>query len=331
MAGDLSGAERAALVIEALGPSQAAPVISRLAESDLLTILEVLARGVNVTDSDRQAVLAACCDQVGRANFNEVGGVAYVRELLAQAFGTEVADEWLRRLQSTNGPHPFLFLTQAQAEDVTALLQDEHPQVTALVLSHLPAELAGTVLEQWPKDQQVDLLRRIARVEAVQPRTLELVEARLLQKFIDRGGSYRRPQGLDAAIAMLNQVQRATERTVLKGLSEVDPPLAELIKSRMFLFEDLADLNPRVLQHVLRRVNKKDLAMALRLVHPENQGIFFANMGKEAAEEVRTEMIETGPIPVREAEAAQSRIVSAIRAMEESEEIDLTRGAEEVV
>jgi flagellar motor switch protein FliG len=327
----LTGPERAAVIVEALGPLRAAPVVSRLAESDLLKLLNLLARGVNVSEADRAAVIEDACQRLGRRDVLAVGGLEYVRELLAHAFGREVADEWIRRLQGDHGPQPFRLLAEARAEDVAELLRDEHPQVAALVLSHLPADLAAGVLEQWPAEEQADLLRRIARVEPVLPRALEVLEARLLQRFVERGGGYRRPHGLDAAVAMLNKVERATERQVLKGLADVDPPLAETIKSRMFLFEDLASLSPRVLQYVLRRLNKKDLAVALRLVHPENQAIFFANMGKEAAEEVRTEMVETGPVPVREAEAAQSRIVAAIRAMEEAEEIELTRGTEELV
>lgn len=326
----LSGPERAALVVEALGPVRAAPIISRLAESDLLKLLEVLAHGVQVTDDERTAVLAEVVTRLGGQPAMALGGWEYVRDLLAHAFGPEVADEWLRRLQGDPGPEPFRMLAQARVEDLVVLLQDEHPQVAALVLSHLPADLAAGVLERWPAEEQAALIRRVARIEPVLPRVLEVLEARLVQRLLERGG-YRRPQGLDAAVAMLNHVERSTERQVLKGLSEVDPPLADTIKSRMFLFEDLANLSPRVLQYVLRRLNKKDLAMALRLVHPENQAIFFANMGREAAEEVRTEMIETGPVPVREAEAAQSRIVAAIRAMEEAEEIELTRGSEELV
>ncbi|MCL8208289.1 MAG: hypothetical protein K6V97_09495 [Actinomycetia bacterium] len=327
----LSGPERAAVVIAALGPTWAAPVVRRLPEGDLLRLLRVLVRGVTVDDTMQAAILAAVGQQVGRRTRTALGGWAFVRTLLIQAFGEAAADTWLRRLQGDDNERPFAAWAQSRPEDVARLLADEHPQSVAVVLSHLPPELAAGVLQQWPPTQRAEVVRRIARLAPVPRRVLAVLEARLTQKAVEQGSGPRHPRGVDVLVGMFNQMRHETGRTILEALTEKDPPLAETIKARMFLFEDLANLTPRILQEVLRRLNKKDLALALRLVHPENQAIFFANMGREAAEEVRAEMIETGPVPVREAEAAQHRLVAAIRAMEEASEIELVRGTEELV
>jgi flagellar motor switch protein FliG len=137
---------------------------------------------------------------------------------------------------------------------------------------------------------------------------------------------YRGPKGLDVIVEIMNKVDRATERSTLNALAEVDPELAQSIKDRMFLFEDIVQLDDKTMQTVLRRVDKKDLALALRPLSPDAQARIFANMGHQAVEEVQAEMQETGPVPLREVEAAQSRIVAMVRMMEEAEEIDLSRG-----
>ncbi|MCL8209053.1 MAG: hypothetical protein K6V97_13425 [Actinomycetia bacterium] len=130
-------------------------------------------------------------------------------------------------------------------------------------------------------------------------------------------------------MGMVNQMRHDMGRTILEALTEQEPLLAETFKARMFVFEDLANLSPRVLQDVLRRLDKKDLALALRLVHPEKQAIFLANMGREAAEEIRAEMVERGPVPVREAEAGLNRLMAAIRRLEEAGEMTLADGRDE--
>jgi flagellar motor switch protein FliG len=137
---------------------------------------------------------------------------------------------------------------------------------------------------------------------------------------------YRGPKGLDVIVDIMNKVDRATERSTLNALAESDPDLATLIKERMFLFDDITQLNERTMQTVLRRVDKKDLALALRPLSAEAQARIFANMARQAVEEVQADMNETGPVPLRDVEAAQSRIVAMVRQMEEAEEIDLSRG-----
>jgi flagellar motor switch protein FliG len=325
----LSPYEKAAIVIQALGPERSGPVLRHLPESLLQKLLRAVAMTNTETHTVEQAapVLEEFLTMLREANPLGSGGLQYLRRMLESAFGQEVAQEWLTRLQAAVQSRPFSAMYQARPEDVATFLQLEHPQTVALVLTYLPGSQAAEVLKHLPEDMRVEVARRIGRIDVVPPRVLKAVEASMARRMASWAPEdYRGPKGLDVIVDIMNKVDRATERSTLNALSEIDPDLAQLIKDRMFLFEDITQLDDKTMQTVLRRVDKKDLALALRPLPAEAQARIFANMGRQAVEEVQTEMAETGPVPLREVEAAQSRIVAMIRMMEEAEEIDLSRG-----
>jgi flagellar motor switch protein FliG len=330
----LSGYEKAALVIEALGPERAGPVLRHLPEAVLTKLMRAVAvAGQNPRGAeDVRPVVEEFLALLNRNGLGAPGGVAYALQLLESAFGREVAEAWLNRLQAQDKSRPFAAMYQARPEDVATFLQVEHPQTIALVLTYLPAQLSAQVLQQLQPELRVDVARRIGRLDMVPPRVLSAVESAISQRMASWApDAYRGPKGLEVIVEILNRVDRATERSTLAALGETDPDLAQSIKDRMFMFEDIIQLDDRTLQIVLRRVDKKDLALAIRPLSPEAQGRIFANMGHQAVEEVQAEMNETGPVPLREVEAAQSRIVALVRMMEEAEEIDLNRGGPEDV
>lgn len=323
----MSGADKAALVVQALGPTVAGPILRQIPEGQLTRLLQAVATPHPANREDQGRVLYEFAQMLQiHANIAQ-GGLGYARRLLESAFGRAEAESWLGRIQSRG--RPFSAMYNARPEDVVALLQAEHPQTIALVLSYLPSQLGARVLEQLQNDVRVDVARRIGRMEAVPPRVLKAVEESVVQRLATWAPEdARATKGIEAIVGMLNKVDRATERNTLKDLATIDPDLAEEIKAQMFLFEDIATLDDRVMQIVLRRIDKKDLALALRIVAPEAQARLFANMSHQAVEEVQVEMTETGPVPLKEVETAQSRIVALIREMEENEQLDLMRGGD---
>jgi flagellar motor switch protein FliG len=325
----LSPYEKAALVIQALGPEKSGPILRQLPESLLQKLLRSVAVAGKEAFTVDQAtpVLEEFLELMQQSGYVAAGGLEAARQMLESAFGADQAQDWLNRLQSSIQSRPFASMYQARPEDLASFLQLEHPQTIALVMSYLPAAQAALVLTHLPEELRVDVARRIGHIDVVPPRVLKAVEASMARRMASWAPEeYRGPKGLDVIVDIMNKVDRATERSTLNALAETDPDLAQLIKDRMFLFEDITQLSDKNMQTVLRRVDKKDLALALRPLSPDAQSRVFANMGRQAVEEVQADMAETGPVPLREVEAAQSRIVAMVRMMEEAEEIDLSRG-----
>jgi flagellar motor switch protein FliG len=321
--------EKAAMVIQAIGPERSGPVLRQLPEP----VLQKLLRAVAVTGQEAPTVeqalpvLEEFVARLGESGHLVPGGLEYARKMLEAAFGRDLANDWLQRLQASAQARPFAAMYQARPEDLATFLQLEHPQTVALVLTYLPAGQAAGVLTHLPDEMRVEVARRIGRIDMVPPRVLRSVESSMTHRMASWApDDYRGPKGLDVIVDIMNKVDRATERSTLNALAESDPDLATLIKERMFLFDDITQLNERTMQTVLRRVDKKDLALALRPLSAEAQARIFANMARQAVEEVQADMNETGPVPLRDVEAAQSRIVAMVRQMEEAEEIDLSRG-----
>jgi flagellar motor switch protein FliG len=287
---------------------------------------------VRVGVRERTAVLEDFVDRLHHPPVLSMGGRSFVEQLLTQMVGPRDAQEWLRRLDTPEGEpatptDPFAPLATVPATVLWDLLQTEHPAVIAMVLAHLPDTLSAEILGLMPAPDRVTLLRRLALPDSVTPGIVTAVADSLLQRVHTLGAvAQGKPQGLEVVVGLLNRSSRAVERQVLKDLGQEDPELADAIQARMFLFEDLLTLEPRTLQVVLRRLSKRDLAMALKTAGPAQRAQYQAHMSHSAAEELQTELEEMGPVTVRDVELAQQRIVAVVRAMEEAEEIELTRG-----
>ncbi len=332
MAEALSNLDKVALVLQAIGPDRAGEVLRHTDPELVPQIIKVIAAPPRLELDEKIAVMEEFARLVEAQGLVNEGGLVYARQVLEHAYGKEQAENWLASLRSSIRMKPFESLSSVKTEDLLSLLQGEHPQTIALVLSYLPAPVSSEVLSRLPSHVQVDVLQRIGMLEGVQPQVLRRIEALIMQR-VDTSNTMdlNAPRGLEAAVAILNRVDRTTERELLKRLAEHDPDLVEELKKRMFMFEDLAALNDLVVQAIIRRVDKKDLALALRTLSQEMQAKFYRNMSEQTAEEVRTEIAESGPVTLKTVEAAQGRIVSLAREMEENEEIELARGGSDSV
>lgn len=255
------------------------------------------------------------------------GGVGYAKTVLEKAFGKQEATNIINRLTSSLQVRPFDFARKADPNQVLNFIQSEHPQTIALVLSYLDPEQAGQILSELEEDVQADIASRIATMESTSPDIVAEIE-QVLEKNISSSltEDYTEVGGIQSVVEVLNEVDRSTERTILDTLEVQSPELAEEIKKRMFIFDDIVILDNRAIQRIIREVDNEDLKLALRVASDEVKDVIFKNMSQRMAETFEEEMEYMGPVRLRDVEEAQTRIVGTIRRLDEIGEIVIARG-----
>jgi flagellar motor switch protein FliG len=327
---DLRGREKAAILLVTLGPEVSSQVYKHLDEATIELLTLEIANMRKITPETKVAVLKEAQEIIMAHEFMTQGGVDYARKLLEQALGPERAQDILRRITASLQVRPFDFVKHTDPQQLLSFIQGEHPQTIALILSYLSPEQGATVLGGLPPSMQWDVARRIARMDRITPEVLREVE-RVLERKLSTvmGQDFTIAGGVDAVVGIINRVDRGTERNIIEALEEQDPELAEEIKKRLFVFEDIMGMDDRSLQRVLREVDMKDLSLALKGATEELRVKFFRNMSKRAAEMLKEDMDYMGPVRVRLVEEAQQKIVNVVRGLEEAGEIVIARGGEE--
>ena len=323
----MSGRQKAAVLLISLGQDVAAKVYKRLSGEEVEQLTFEIANVSKVDLDQRETVLKEFRDIAKAKEYITTGGIQYARDVLEQALGTDQAERVLMKLTSTLAVRPFHFARKADPNQILSFLQDEHPQTMALVLSYLDATQASLVVSSLPQELQADVARRIAVMGGTSPDVISEVE-QVLEAKLSTMASFDSTQtgGIDTVVKILNGVDRSTERTILETLEIQDPELADEIKKRMFVFEDIVLLDSRSIQRVIRDVDPKDLQLALKVSSEEVQSTIFANMSKRMSETFKEDMEFMGPVRLRDVEDAQQRIVGVIRRLEEAGEIIVARG-----
>jgi len=327
---ELTGRRKAAILLVILGPDKAAQVLKHLDDETVEQLTIEIANVGSVSDEERRTVLQEFQNIMRAKEMIAKGGLEYAKEVLERAFGPEKAAKIIERLISSLQVRPFDFIKTADPVQIVNFLQNEHPQTVALVLSYLEPDLAAQVLGSLPEDLQVEVLKRIALLERASPDIVREIERNLEKKlsgFV--GQSFSKIGGIDTAAEIMNNVDRTTERSIMEKLAADNPELAEEIRRRMFVFEDILKLDDRSVQLVLREVDTKDLAVALKGASDELKEKIFRNMSKRAAQLLKDEMEYMGPVRVKDVEEAQQKIISVIRRLEEAGEIVIARGGGE--
>ncbi|SFA38282.1 flagellar motor switch protein FliG [Anoxybacillus pushchinoensis] len=325
--GELTGKQKAAILLISLGPDVSASVYKHLSEEEIEKLtLEI--SNVRQVDAEKKETILEEFHQIALAqDYISQGGIAYAKQVLEKALGPEQAMNIINRLTSALQVRPFDFARKADPAQILNFLQNEHPQTIALVLSYLDPAQAGQILSALPQEMQADIARRIALMDRTSPEMINEVEQVLERKLSTTVvQDYTQTGGIEAVVEVLNGVDRATERTILDTLEIQDPELAEEIKKRMFVFEDIVTLDNRAIQRVIREVDNTDLLLALKVSSDEVKEIVFRNMSSRMAETFKEEMEFMGPVRLRDVEEAQSRIVAVIRRLEEAGEIIVARG-----
>jgi flagellar motor switch protein FliG len=324
---ELTGKQKAAILLISLGPDVSASVYKHLSEEEIEKLtLEI--SGVKKVDSiAKEEILEEFHNIALAQDYITQGGIGYAKTVLEKALGTDQAAVIINRLTSSLQVRPFDFARKADAGQILNFIQNEHPQTIALILSYLDSAQAGQILSELPQEVQADIARRIAVMDSTSPEIINEVEQILERKLSATvTQDYTQTGGIEAVVDVLNGVDRATERTILDALEIQDPELAEEIKKRMFVFEDIVTLDNRAIQRVIRDCENEDLMLALKVSSDEVKEIVFKNMSKRMVETFQDEMEFMGPVRLRDVEEAQSRIVAIIRRLEEAGEIVIARG-----
>jgi len=327
---DLTGRQKAAIFLVSVGSEVSAEVFKFLREDEIETLTFEIARLETVEPEQKDAILKEFQELMMANQFITTGGIDYARELLEKALGSQKAIDIINRLTSSLQVRPFDFIRRTDPAHLLNFIQQEHPQTMALILAYLEPNKASVILQNLPHEVQSDVARRIATMDRTSPEVLREVE-RVLEKKLSTLSSedYTAAGGVESIVEILNLVDRASEKQIIEALEDEDPELAEEIKKRMFVFEDIVLIDDRAIQKVLHEVDSGELAKALKSVDQEVQDKIFRNMSKRAASMLKEDMEYMGPIRLKDVEESQQKIVSIIRHLEDTGEIVIARSGED--
>jgi len=323
-----SGLQKAAVLLVQMGKEASVRVLSQLRETEVEELTAEIVRMRSVAPDTADAVLTEFHSMLTARQHVSQGGLEFAREVLEASLGRERAGDMMDRLSAMALETPFQFLHRADPRQLLSFVQDEHPQIIALVLAHMTADMASTILSGLSPELQADVAHRIAVMDRTSPETIRQVESSLERKLssVLQPGELSAVGGLKPLVDIINRADRATERLIMQGLEGRNPKLAEDVRSRMFMFEDIVGLDDRAIQLVLRQVETADLACAIKGVAPEVRDKVMSNLSERAAANLAEEVDLLGAVRLHTVEEAQAKVIRAIRALEESGEILLRRG-----
>ena len=323
----VSGIQKTAILLIALGPEKSSKIFKFLKEEEIEEITLEIANTRSVTPQIKEAVINEFYGICLAQQYIAEGGITYAKELLEKALGEDKAMDVISRLTASLQVKPFEFIRKTDPSQILTFIQDEHPQTIALILSYMSAQQSSMILSSLPPDRQADVARRIAKMDRTSPDTIKDVEKVLESKLSSLvNQDYTIIGGVDAVVEILNTVDRATEKHIMETLEIEEPELADEIRKKMFVFEDILMLDDRSIQRVLRDVDNNDLAMACKSANEQVQNAIFNNLSKRLAVMIREDMDFMGPVRMKDVEEAQQKIVNIIRKLEDSGEIVISRG-----
>jgi flagellar motor switch protein FliG len=327
---ELTGKQKAAVLLLSLGSEISAGIMKNLREDEIeelsLEIANIRRVPAEIKDKVLEEFYQICLAQ----EFILSGGIDSAREILEKALGSHKAHDIIGKLTASLQVRPFDFARKTEPSQLLNFIQNEHPQTIALVMAYLAPEQAGIILSALPPLQQVEVAKRVATMDRTSPdvlREVELILEKKLSSFVMQ--DFTIAGGVESVVSILNRVDRGTEKTILEALAEENPELADEIKRRMFVFEDIVLLDNRSIQRILREIDAKDLSMAMKTASEDVKNLIFRNMSKRAVELLKEDMGYMGPVRLRDVEEAQQKIVNVIRQLEDSGEIIISRGKED--
>ncbi len=324
---DISGVQKAAILLITLGPEKSANVFKHLKEDEIEQLTLEIANTHSVSPAMKDAVLDEFYEVCLAQQYIAEGGITYAKDLLEKSLGSERAKDVIGKLTASLQVRPFEFVRKTDASQLLNFIQDEHPQTIALILSYLSASQASLIISGLTPDKQTDVAKRIAQMDRTSPDVIKEVEKVLEQKLASLvNQDYTVVGGVDSIVDILNTVDRGTEKHIMESLEIEDPELADEIRKKMFVFEDILSLDDRSVQRVLRDVDNNELAVALKGANEEVQNLIFSNLSSRLATMIKEDMDFMGPIRMKDVEEAQQKIVNIIRKLEDSAEIIISRG-----
>ncbi len=325
----LTGLRKAAVLMISLDMDSSSKIMANLSTDEIERLSMEIARiEEEIAPDVRDAVVREFYQTHMASKYLEQGGIEYARQLLEKSLSPEEASKILAQLENTIQQAPFHFLKQADSE---MYIQDEHPQTISLIMAHLSPKQAAEILGGLTPKKQLEVVKRIARMEQTTPEAIRLVEqglesrlASIVTQDLESAG------GVQSVAEMLNLCDRTTEKGILENLEEADPDMVEQIRKLMFVFEDIILVNDKGIQSMLREVENDELATALKTASEAMQEKIFKNMSTRAAEMIKENMEFMGPVRLADVEQAQQRIVDIVRRLEETGEVIISgRGGDD--
>ena len=324
---EYNGVQKAAILLIALGPEKSAAIFKHLKEDEIEELTLEIANTRSVSPQTKESVLNEFYQVCLAQQYIAEGGIGYAKELLDKALGSDKAQEVITKLTASLQVRPFEFVRKTDPSQVLNFIQDEHPQTIAMILSYLSPAQSAMILGALTPEKQADVAKRIAKMDRTSPDVIKEVERvleRKLSSLINQ--DYTIVGGVDAIVGILNTVDRGTEKHIMESLEIEEPELADEIRKKMFVFEDILLLDDRAIQRVLRDVDNNDLAVALKGANEEVQNVIFKNLSKRLAAMIREDMEFMGPVRMKDVDEAQQKIVGILRKLEDSAEIVISRG-----
>jgi len=329
---DLTGLQKAAVLLVMLGKERAASVIKHLKGTDLDELVAQVVRLRDVSPAIAGAVLTQFHSLAVRQGVVGAGGEGYARDMLERSLGKDDAGDVMRRIASSVAERPMRFLQDVDPQQLMSILRGEHPQTMAAVLVHLRPDQASVVMAGLNPTDQSAVARRLARTGRFQPLALaalqEVLKART-SSVLPQSNQDAVTGGVQSLVDVINRADAATERSILDGLAETDPELAEEVRARLFVFADIVSLEDRAVQMVLRQVDSAVLATALKSVPEVVRDKVLSNVSERARVDLMDEIEVLGQVRVSAVEESQATIVQIIRSLEESGQIVVRRGGDD--
>ena len=328
----LSGLSKIAILLIALGPDISSKVLKQFKDEHIEQITTEIANTAIIDADMRKLVIDEFIVLCQAQSYLASGGIKYAKEILERTLGTQKAAEMFKKLTEASRIKPFNMLRKTDPKQLVNFINTEHPQTIALILSYLQSDQAAVVLSALPEEMQSDVTRRIATMERTSPEILSEVEGVLEKKLSSIvNQDFTVAGGIDTLVDILNRVDRGTEKSILEELERDDQDLVEEIRKRMFVFEDIITLDDQSIRRVMREIDFKDLAYALKGSSDDVSGRILKNLSKRAGEMLQEDIELLGPVRLREVEEAQQRIVQVIRRLDEAGEIIISRGGEDAI
>lgn len=326
----LTGKQKAAAIIISLGAEDASTIYKFLKEDEIEYLTYEISRLQHLSSELMEETLKDFYDVCVTQKVITEGGLEYAKTVLEKAFGSQMATNLLERVTKSLRTKAFEFIRKSDYKNLLTIIQNEHPQTIALILSYARADQASAIIAELPKEKRIDVVERIAKMDRTSPEIINQVEAALEKKFNSIVSvDFTEIGGVNYIADIMNNMDRGNEKYIFDELSKKDVKLADEIRKRMFVFEDIVMLDSIGIQRFLREVDSKDLVFAIKGSNKEVSEMLFSNMSTKMAETIKSELEYTHNVRLRDVEESQQRIVSVIRRLEEEGELYIAKSGKD--
>lgn len=326
----LIGKQKAAAIIISLGADDASKIYKYLKEDEVEQLTYEISRLDHLSPQVMEDTLKDFYDLCLTQKVITEGGFEYAKNVLEKAFGAQVATSLLERVTKTMRTKSFEFVRKSDYKNLLAIIQNEHPQTIALILSYARADQASAVIADLPKEKRIDVVERIAKMDRTSPEVVRYVEEELEKKFNSIVSvDFTEIGGINYVADIMNNMDRGNEKYIFDELNKKDAKLSDEIRMRMFVFEDIVTMDSMSIQRFLREIDSKDLVYAIKGSNKDVADVLFNNMSTKMGETIKSELEYTHNVRMRDVEEAQQRIVSVIRRLEEEGELVIAKGGKD--